>query len=164
MKAVIQCAGTKDTQAGYMQTKEGERVMFVADPSIAPNAIKSVKYVHPDDDAGNGETWRQRLVAYNNTCNEQQQDNPFGLLPAYRLYSNDRYGELVEKFGSDNVYIMSAGWGLINADFLTPNYDITYSQSARGPDAYKRRKPKDFLRGFLLFTRERNRLHSIFWR
>jgi hypothetical protein len=38
------------------------------------------------------------------------------------------------------VYILSAGWGLIAADFLTPYYDITFSQSAEG---YKRRRKPD---------------------
>ena len=33
--------------------------------------------------------------------------------------------------GIDNVYILSAGWGLISAAFLTPYYDITFSQARR---------------------------------
>jgi hypothetical protein len=37
----------------------------------------------------------------------------------------------------ENVYVLSAGWGLIRSDFLTPYYDITFSQSA---DPYKRRR------------------------
>jgi hypothetical protein len=39
-----------------------------------------------------------------------------------------------------NLFILSAGWGLIAADFLTPYYDITFSQSAEG---YKRRRKSD---------------------
>jgi hypothetical protein len=35
---------------------------------------------------------------------------------------------------------MSAGWGLIRSDFLTPYYDITFNAQA---DAYKRRRTKD---------------------
>ena len=66
--------------------------------------------------------------------------NPLGLLPAWRLYKNPAYGELVSAFGIQNVFILSAGWGLIPADFLTPNYDITFSASA---DAYKRRHRRD---------------------
>jgi hypothetical protein len=42
--------------------------------------------------------------------------------------------------GLQNVYILSAGWGLIRADFLTPQYDITFAQSA---DQYKRRRKTD---------------------
>ncbi|HTE85646.1 MAG TPA: hypothetical protein VK821_13025, partial [Dehalococcoidia bacterium] len=64
-------------------------------------------------------------------------DNPLGLCPAHRLYENPTYGRLVDRFGEKRVYILSAGWGLIGADFLTPYYDITFSQDA---EAYKRRK------------------------
>ena len=64
--------------------------------------------------------------------------SPFGLLPAYQLYENSTYNRLVDRFGLSNVYILSAGWGLIPADFLTPHYDITFSASA---DAYKRPNP-----------------------
>jgi hypothetical protein len=46
----------------------------------------------------------------------------------------------LDRFGSENVYILSVGWGLIRADFLTPSYDITFSPSA---DAYKRRRKTD---------------------
>jgi hypothetical protein len=38
------------------------------------------------------------------------------------------------------VYVLSAGWGLIRADFLVPQYDITFSQSA---EDYKRRRKTD---------------------
>jgi len=55
--------------------------------------------------------------------------------PAHELYDNRTHGRLVERFGLGNVYILSAGWGLLGAGFLTPYYDITYSQSA---EPYKR--------------------------
>ena len=67
-------------------------------------------------------------------------DNPLGLYPAYRLYRNPIYERLVDRLGLQNVYILSAGWGLIWADFLTPYYDITFSQSAEG---FKRRWKTD---------------------
>jgi hypothetical protein len=63
--------------------------------------------------------------------------NPLGLYPAYRLYENRVYGRLVEAFGVENIYILSAGWGLIRADFLTPYYDITFSHSAEGYLMYR---------------------------
>lgn len=69
--------------------------------------------------------------------NDDPGDNPLRLYPAYQLYENRAYGRLVDRFGLRNVYILSAGWGLISADFLTPSYDITFSASA---DAYKRRR------------------------
>ncbi|BAU49572.1 hypothetical protein SVA_3024 [Sulfurifustis variabilis] len=39
-----------------------------------------------------------------------------------------------------DVFILSAGWGLIGAAFLTPVYDITFSNSA---DDYKRRRRRN---------------------
>ena len=36
----------------------------------------------------------------------------------------------------------AAGWGLISASFLTPNYDITFSM-AKPAERYKRRRKKD---------------------
>ena len=66
--------------------------------------------------------------------------NPLRLLPAYQLYENKTYGLLVDRFGSESVYILSAGWGLVRSNFLTPYYDITFSQSA---DKYKQRRKRD---------------------
>jgi hypothetical protein len=76
------------------------------------------------------------LVDYNNEHN----GNYLGLCPAYQLYENKAYEHLFGRFGATKTYILSAGWGLIRADFLTPHYDITFSPSA---DDYKRRKKSD---------------------
>ena len=86
-------------------------------------------------------SWRDVLLKYNETA----KDNPLGLYPAYQLYENRTYGRLVDRFGSQNVYILSAGWGLIRGDFLTPYYDITYSPSA---EPYKRRKKTEWYGDF----------------
>jgi hypothetical protein len=56
--------------------------------------------------------------------------NPLGLLPAFELYENHIYRALASRFGAEKTYIVSAGWGLINAAFLTPSYDITFNASA----------------------------------
>jgi hypothetical protein len=53
----------------------------------------------------------------------------------------------VDRFGPNNVYILSAGWGLLRGDFLTPSYDITFST---GADAYKRRRKTDHYDDFRL--------------
>jgi hypothetical protein len=55
-----------------------------------------------------------------------------GLFPAYRPTGKPFYSLLVERFGIDNVYILSRGWGLIRGSFLTPHYDITF-EDAEGP-------------------------------
>lgn len=140
MNIVIQCAATKDAGAGTLRTRDQRRVKFVADPASAPGQGSYV-YAIPDAATGDGDTWRDRLVSYN----AQPGSNPLGLLPAYRLYSNPVYEQLTDRFGIDHVFILSAGWGLIRSDFLTPDYDITFSQSA---ERYKRRRPRDGYRDF----------------
>lgn len=131
MKIVIQCAVRKDPRAGTMKTKDEKAVMFVADPARAP-LRSAVLHARPDDAAEDGRRWRDHLLSYN----RQPGNNPLGLLPAWRLYDHKAYGKLVERYGEANIFILSAGWGLIRADFLTPAYDITFSARA---DAFKRR-------------------------
>ncbi len=135
MKVVIACAGSKAGNASYMKTEDRICVKFVGDPDLAKEASPKPGfcYARPDGDAKGDKTWRDKLIAYNESCTEA---NPFKLLQAYKLYKPKIYTQLVEVFGKDNVYILSAGWGLIRASFLTPNYDITFSGQA---DAYKRR-------------------------
>lgn len=139
---IIQCAASKHPQAGLFRTRNGSPVLFVADPSKAP-PDSSIVYVRPDDPSDQGTSWRDLLVRYN----ANPAKNPFGLRQAYDLYENDAYRRLVEKFGIEKTYILSAGWGLIRADFLTPAYDITFSASA---DRYKRRTRKDAYQDFCM--------------
>ncbi len=75
----------------------------------------------PDDDCGSRKSWRDVL-----------RDDPLWLVAAYRLYDNTVCQHLGDKLGIANIYILSAGWGLIRADFLTQYYNITFSASARG--------------------------------
>lgn len=134
MIVVIQCAARKSPDAGHLRQHGGKPVLFVADPHSAP--VDNVYlYACPDDQSDEGVSWRIALLEYN----RKPGNNPLGLLPAWKLYQNPTYGRLVNRFGVRNTYILSAGWGLIAADFLTPNYDITFSPSA---DKYKRRGKK----------------------
>lgn len=144
MIAVIQCQGRKQPDAGSLKSASGLKVYFVAHPERAPSD-HSLIYARPDDPSDYGPTWRQVLLDYN-----RQPDNPLRLLPAARLYRDDIYGRLVKRFGMQNIFILSAGWGLIRADFLTPAYDITFSQSARGDDSYKRRRKSDHFADFCM--------------
>jgi hypothetical protein len=132
---VIQCAGSKRKNAGYLKTKDGRPITFVAHPELAPPAATCV-YARPDDPSDAGGTWRDVLLAYNASPG----NNPLGLLPAFELYEHDIYRALVRKFGVENMYILSAGWGLIDAAFLTPAYDITFSAKA---DNLVRRQKQD---------------------
>jgi hypothetical protein len=146
---VIQCAGSKRDGAGYLTTKNGRPVSFVAHPELAPPALDRF-YARPDDQSDLGESWRERLLAYNRT----PADNRLGLFPAFGLYKNDIYRALVTRFGIENSYILSAGWGLIKAAFLTPSYDITFSTSA---DDFVRRRKGDLYHDFCMLPDDTER-------
>ncbi len=144
MKVLIQCAASKSDGAGTLRTTSGERVVFVADPGRCAPVTSSVRYARPDDTSGeNGTTWRDVLKRYN-----ERPDNPHGLLRAGDLYAptenefRNLYRELADRFGWDNVFILSAGWGLIRAPFLTPDYNITFSTQARKAKPWVWRNPK----------------------
>jgi hypothetical protein len=130
--AVIQCAARKRPEAGHLETPSGQPVTFVANPrAIEPD--DDMLYEHPDDTSGYGGTWRDTLLKYNQDLSK----NPLRLLPAWQLYDEPTYGRLAKHVGVENLFILSAGWGLIRADFLTPVYDITFSGQA---EAYKHRE------------------------
>lgn len=139
MKIVIQCAATKNPappDAGF-RASDKRLVKFVAHPELAPSS-EEVTYAHPDDMWDGRQTWRERLIDYNKGAST----NPLQLKPAYQLYKDQAYKNLVGKFGLEQVFILSAGWGLIPADFLTPDYNITFSQ-AKNVAPYCRRKKLD---------------------
>ena len=135
MIVVMQCASGKKPDAGHLRRTNGQKVLFVADPAIAP-ADESYSYVRPDDASDTGESWRAVLFAYNAIPGY----NPLHLLPAWQLYNNKTYGVLADHCGLDRLFILSAGWGIVRADFLLPDYDITFS--AKGA-MYKRRRSRD---------------------
>ena len=135
---VIQCAGSKQSHAGCFRLRNGGEVLFVANPDKAPP--DKYTYAHPDGPADTGETWRKQLLRYNDLHKDAPGDNPLGLLPAWQLYMHPIYAHLAKKYGPEHLYILSAGWGLIRADFLTPNYDITLSNKG---ESYKRRRKRD---------------------
>jgi hypothetical protein len=138
MKVIIQCAATKQPGAGSFRLSDEQPVLFVARPDLAPD--DGHVYARPDDQSDDGRTWPARLISFN----RDPKTNHLSLLPAYRLYADDAYRRLVDRFGVNHVFILSAGWGLIPASFLTPNYDITFSGSPavrRAP--WKRRRKRD---------------------
>ena len=133
MKIVIQCASGKKPDAGSF-IEGGEKIIFVAKPSLASGNSCYI-YRSPNDIASDGSTYIEKLTQYN-----RQGNNPFNLLPAYKLYTNDVYRALVNKYGIMNIYILSAGWGLIRADFLTPRYNITFSTANNVNPEFRRKK------------------------
>lgn len=93
-------------------------MVFVARPQFVP-PDDHIVWEHPDAPSEtHGFTWRQLLERNNGT------GNPLGLLPAWKLYDPAPYRRLVETFGTDRILILSAGWGLVRADYPLPPYDI----------------------------------------
>ena len=150
---VIQCAGSKDPDAGCLMAADGKPVFFVANPAIAP-LRPEVEYQRPYDIAPSGLSWREELAQYNENYRDNGA-NPLGLLPAWRLYANPAYKHLVNQLGKDKVFILSAGWGLIPASFLMPDYDITFSGNA---EAYKRRRKRDRYADFSMLPKDASHL------
>lgn len=146
MIVVIQCASQKRADAGFLRTRNAAPVIFVADPRQAP-PIENGLYARPDDLSDSGESWRDVLLEYNS----EPGDNPLRLLPAFQLYANGTYRRIVEQLGARNTYILSAGWGLINAEFLTPCYDITFSVAA---EPFKRRRKAETYRDLCMLPED----------
>jgi hypothetical protein len=139
MIAVIQCAAKKCCDAGHLRRQGGTKVMFVAEPADAPPDPGCV-FAHFDDVSDDGATWRQVLVR----DNANPGNNPLDLVSAFELYKNAAYRGLVKELGAYKVYILSAGWGLIGASFLTPDYDITFSARAKQDAPWKFRGKGDY--------------------
>lgn len=128
MDIVIQCAATKDPHAGTLRTQDGRIVHFVATPELSSGASGTL-YARPDDISDlRALTWRDRLKKY---VDEESDANPLNLREAYRLYRHPAYASLVRTFGICQVFILSAGWGLVRADYLLPAYDVTFNRRAK---------------------------------
>ncbi len=140
MKIVIQCAGSKKSCAGNLTDQHGHRLVFVAHPEAPDLDHSDGHYCRPDElaDMGSG-SWRDALVRYNEVF-VREGSNPKSLLPAGRLYEPAIYESLVSHFQPANVFILSAGWGLVRADFLLPQYNITFSRQQNVRKEYRRGK------------------------
>lgn len=139
MKIIIQCAGAKQTHANYTGFHQHEHYIkrFLARPNT-----DHLHCAHPDLECANGITWRETLAQYNQ---QNRFNNPQYLSQAYELYRPAAYGNLVAEFGVENVFILSAGWGLIRGDYLIPDYDITFSANA---EPHQRRRNNDDFNDF----------------
>lgn len=145
MIVVIQCAGSKVPTGKTFKTADGTPVHFVAHPEHLKDS--SVVYARPDDDAGDGKTWRDKLIEYN----KLNTDNPLGFVSAGDLYKPPIYQKLTKAIETQRLFILSAGWGLIRSDFLTPTYDITFSAQAA---VTHRRREKDCFKDFSMLPAE----------
>ena len=167
MIIVIQCQGRKQPDAAYLKTSNGKALHLVAQPVLAP-ANPSCVYARPDDPSEDGRPWRQVLLDHNKAGG-----NTLGLYPAYQLYRDKVYRRLANRFDLQKLYILSAGWGLIEATFLTPCYDITFSQTKKEHN-YKHRAELDpfndftmlppTMEGPIVFFGSKARLEQQFWK
>ena len=146
LKVVIQCAGRKHDWS-YLRSNDGKRVEFVAHPGDAPPA-QGIRYAHPDDLSDNGMKWRQRVLDYN----IGRGTDLSSLEPAFRLYRARQYQDLVEEFGQTQIFVLSAGWGLVRSDFLLPHYDITFQRPENPSESYIWRRPHDRFEDFNQLT------------
>jgi len=140
MKIIIACTSKKRDGGSFKSN--GETVKFVAHPEYAPHSDHYI-YARPDDISDDGRlSWWERLRDYNENY-KNTKENPCNMLPAFELYKNPIFEKLVNEFCIENVFIISAGWGIIPADYLTPIYDITASN--RG-EAHSKIKIEDTLK------------------
>jgi hypothetical protein len=146
LKVVIQCAGSKH-ERGYFRADDGTRIEFVAHPDKAPRS-QGIRFAHPDQPSDNGLTWRQRVADYN----ADRGRNPSSLEPAFRLYRARQYEQLVGEFGPGQVFVLSAGWGLIRSDYLIPHYNITFQRPNNPAESYIWRRPHDRFQDFNQLT------------
>jgi hypothetical protein len=124
----VLCCSSKKNKDWF--SYKGQDIKFVASPQIALK--DEFTYYKPDDPIpGENRTWRDLVL-------NGQNDPKLDLVPAYELYSRDIYRDLYLEFGN-RFYILSAGWGIIRADFKIPAYDITYSTAPKAPKYAKRK-------------------------
>jgi len=142
MKVVIRCCSRKLDGAGRLTNDRGDPFDFVAHPALISTLNSSDRFARPDDqrEPSRQESWREYLIR--STANGQ---NPDRLVRAGDLYTPPAYRAIVNSYGWENVFILSAGWGLVRSDFLLPMYDITFSAAA---EQCNRRKTRDEYQDF----------------
>jgi hypothetical protein len=120
MKVIICCCSSKTLESF---TYNGQTINFVA--QVPPFIEGRENYFHPDDFIPNeNRTWRDLI---------EQQEIRNDLVHAYELYSPGIYRSLYEHFGVD-LFIYSAGWGIVRADYKLPTYNVTFSNTHNKPN------------------------------
>jgi hypothetical protein len=122
MKIVIQCAGTKTSSASFRNALGP--ICFVAAPDHLQNERAPWDTVY-------GTTWIEWVRRFN-----KEHVLPSGVSiveqfsRAASLYKNNIYARLTRQIGIDNIFILSAGWGLVPGNALIPTYNVTFSAKA----------------------------------
>ena len=126
---LIQCAGKKNNTYTF-DNYQGKKVEFISDieSNDLPNSNNSI-YVNPNEaiSEDSDKTWIDKLKEYN-----KNKLNPNGFCQAWELYENPIYADIKKKVGKENMFIASAGWGIVKASYWLPNYDITFSRPPKG--------------------------------
>jgi hypothetical protein len=131
MIIVIQCANRKVPDAPTLILNRNA-VHFVAQPQD-----EQLDKRPWDQIPGSNTTWIDCVKAYNEAGGAMPDEyiklnigteDGRQLMQCGSLYEHPVYGELMVARGLRNVYILSAGWGLVRADKFIPNYDVTFSQ------------------------------------
>lgn len=127
MKIVISCSGSKN---GENLVYNNNKIIFVSSPNE-----ESKNHFNPDNQIPNeNRTWREYINSQENS----------DLLESYKLYKPSIYNLLYDKYSTD-LYILSAGWGIISSEFKIPKYDITFSKKA---EKNSKRKKTDIFKDF----------------
>jgi hypothetical protein len=127
MIIVISCSGSKN---GENLVYKNNEITFVSSPKE-----ESINHFRPDSEIPNEKrTWREYVNSQENS----------DLLESHKLYKPKIYNLLYQKYES-NLFILSAGWGIISSEFKVPKYDITFSKKAK---KNSQRKKTDFYKDF----------------
>ena len=133
MKIVIGCSGRKN---GFLFSNDNVPINFVS--NVNEFISQDRLCFHPDNLIPNKNiTWRE-LVA--------QQEVRDDLLPSYKLYKTEIYNRLFQHYG-DDLFIFSAGWGIVKATYKLPKYNVTFSKNNNAP-IYSIRNSNDIFKDF----------------
>lgn len=125
MIAIIQCSGSKYC-TGHFTTASNNPVSFCNTNPFHP---QRTCYYPWDISDMPPHTWIDRVHTYNGAGG-----NSHAFLPAISLYKPKIYRDLeawIKKSSANReVYILSAGWGLVRSSFLLPCYDLTFAKGS----------------------------------
>ncbi len=115
-KVVLVCSSEKHNNTHISVNNQTIKFKAVSNPG-------NFEFLPDDPKPNDNCTWRKWV--------EDNQNNAAIPALAYNLYSprnpfNDAYVNLNNAF-NNRFYILSAGWGLVKANYRLPNYDITFS-------------------------------------
>ena len=122
-KIVVQCAKRKITAPTLFF--DNAAVKFHSKTDISQNIFTPWSTV-PET----SQTWIDAVREYNESFllpANTSIHNASELTNAADLYYHHAYRDLSKRFGYKSIFVLSAGWGLVQGDTKIPTYDITFS-------------------------------------